>query len=257
MATLLRDSGIGCLLQALGVSWLIKHPEESSSFELPGSWSEKQESVSPSIDAPPENRDNTSYRAAPSASEQPPGHQHASRFTEVTWYSGDDPENPHNWSVGKKTWVTLLLFAYTFIAYAGSSIYTPSIPGIVEEYGASPTLGSLGLALYVFGYGISPLLFSPLSEIPVIGRNPPYAVSFGLFAILAVPMALVDNMAGILVLRFILGFCASPAVTTVGASYGDFFDAKVLPYVILLWSGGATLAPVSGSYLSSSARGIG
>ena len=58
----------------------------------------------------------------------------------------------------------------------GSAIYTPAIPYIEHIYHTIPVVASLGLALYVLGYGIGPLLFSPLSEIPVIGRNPPYMV---------------------------------------------------------------------------------
>lgn len=56
----------------------------------------------------------------------------------------------------------------------GSAIYTPAIPYIEHIYHTIPVVASLGLALYVLGYGVGPLLFSPLSEIPIIGRNPPY-----------------------------------------------------------------------------------
>ena len=65
------------------------------------------------------------------------------------------------------------------------------------------------------------MLFSPLSEIPVIGRNPPYVASFAIFVILCVPTALVDNFAGLLVLRFLQGFLGSPCLATGGASMGD------------------------------------
>jgi DHA1 family multidrug resistance protein-like MFS transporter len=59
-------------------------------------------------------------------------------------------------------------------------------------------------------------------------------------------MSLVDNIGGILVLRFLLGFFGSPCLATVGASYGDFYDAAAMPYVIALWGGGATLGPALG-----------
>lgn len=163
----------------------------------------------------------------------------------VSWYSDTDPENPYNWSSAKKTWVSTLLFAYTFTAYLGSSIYTASIPGIVEEFGVSQTVASLGLSLYVAAYGLAPMILAPLSEIPAIGRNPPYSITFSLFALLSIAVPLVDNFAGLLVLRFLLGLLSSPALATGGASYGDFFQPEQMQYVIVLWGGGATLAPVS------------
>ncbi len=43
-----------------------------------------------------------------------------------------------------------------------------------------------------------------------------------------------------------LGVCGSPALATGGASYGDFYAATEMPYVLVLWGGGATLGPVSG-----------
>lgn len=65
------------------------------------------------------------------------------------------------------------------------------------------------------------MLFSPLSEIPIVGRNIPYLITFGLFVILCVPTALVNNFAGLLVLRFLQGFFGSPALATGGASMQD------------------------------------
>lgn len=162
----------------------------------------------------------------------------------VSWCSEEDPDNPQNWSGGKKTWVSALLFAYTFSAYIGSSVYTASESDIVEIFEVSNTVAALGLSLYIVGYGLGPMVLSPLSEIPAIGRNPPYIITYALFSVLCVPMALVNNVAGTLVLRFLLGLLASPALATVGASCGDIFNAVQMPYVIAFWGGWATLAPV-------------
>ena len=124
----------------------------------------------------------------------------------VDFYTNTDPDNPQNWSYLKKNLTALQICLYTFAVYMGSAIYTPSENGVIEAFGVSPTVASLGLALYVLGYGIGPLFFSPLSEIPIVGRNPPYIITFGIFVILCVPTALVDNLAGLLVLRFLQGF---------------------------------------------------
>jgi DHA1 family multidrug resistance protein-like MFS transporter len=127
----------------------------------------------------------------------------------VDFYTTDDPENPQNWSLRRKGVATLQICLYTLAVYMGSAIYTPSIPGIQEAFGVSITVASLGLALYVLAYGIGPLLFSPISEIPVVGRNPPYMITMGIFVALCIAAPLVDNMAGLLVIRFLQGFFGS------------------------------------------------
>lgn len=67
---------------------------------------------------------------------------------------------------------------------------------------------TLGLALYVLGYGVGPRIFAPLSDIPWIGRNPVYVIIFRIFVILGIPTAVVDNFGGLLALRFLQGFLA-------------------------------------------------
>ena len=120
----------------------------------------------------------------------------------------------------------------------------------MEEFGVSSQVASLGLSMYVLAYGMGPLLFSPLSEIPSIGRNPPYVATFAIFVILLVPAALSSNVAGFMVLRFLTGFFGSPCLATGGASLGDMFSLIKLPYVLSLWAFAATCGPALGPLLS-------
>lgn len=168
----------------------------------------------------------------------------------VDWYTKDDPANPQNWSTTKKLYVTLIIVLYTFVVYASSAIYTSAQPQVIREFGLSYAEASAILSLYVAGYGLGPLLFSPMSEVPTFGRNIPYVVSFGLFVILAVPTALVDNYAGLLVLRFLTGFMGSPCLATGGASLADVTSFFKLPYALTAWVAAAFLAPACGPLLS-------
>ncbi|KAJ9628578.1 hypothetical protein H2203_002479 [Taxawa tesnikishii (nom. ined.)] len=168
----------------------------------------------------------------------------------VDWYTTDDPENPQAWSFGKKAFVTFLVCIYTTAVYTGSAIVSASAEGIMERFHVGPTAASLTLSLYVLAYGIGPLVFSPLSEIPLIGRNPPYMITFAIFVILSVPTALVDNFAGLLVLRFLQGFFGSPCLATGGASLGDMYSLIKLPYVLTLWAFAACVGPAMGPVIS-------
>lgn len=105
--------------------------------------------------------------------------------------------------------------------YGASSMYAPSEEGVMHRFHVGATPAALGLAIYVLGYGFGPLLFAPLSEIASVGRNWVYIPTFFLFVILSIPTALVENYAGLLVLRFLTGFFGSPCLANGGASVGD------------------------------------
>lgn len=139
----------------------------------------------------------------------------------VDWYSTDDPANPQNWAGSKKVLVLLQLCAYSLAVYGSSSMYVPGEEGVMQRFNVGNTPAALGLAIFVVGYGVGPLIWAPLSEIAAIGRNWVYIPTFFLFVILSIPTAVVDNYAGLLVLRFLTGFFGSPCLANGGASVGD------------------------------------
>ncbi|KAG8532278.1 uncharacterized protein KY384_003919 [Bacidia gigantensis] len=168
----------------------------------------------------------------------------------VDWYTTDDPANPQNWSAKKKHFTSLILMLYTFAVYTGSAIYTPSAPGVIERFGVSHENSSLPLSLYVLAYGIGPLLFGPLSEIPRIGRAPVYIVTMFLFVMMSIPTPLVNNFAGLLVLRFLQGFFGSPCLANGGATMQDMYSLLYLPYALSAWVSAAYCGPALGPLLS-------
>lgn len=244
--TIIRDTAIGAIIRAASGNKLLKYPEEQDDFTLPAEYQSRiQQSSSSVLSLPSRQTKEDVEAAATGPSSASASEDSGKEVLDVTWYSDQDPENPQNWSNGKKIWVSTLLFLYTVAAYMGASIYTVGEEGVMEKFGVNQSVASLGLTLYVFGYGIAPMILSPLTEIPAIGRNPPYAITFCLFTILTIPAALVDNIGGLLVVRFLLGIFCSPALSTVGASYGDFISPANMQAVIALWSIGASSAPVS------------
>jgi DHA1 family multidrug resistance protein-like MFS transporter len=170
----------------------------------------------------------------------------------VDWYTTDDPANPQNWSTFKKCFVVFILALYTFTVYCGGPIFAASEPGLVVHFGVSPVATSLGLGLYVLAYGIRDLLFSPLTEIPVIGRNPVYWLTFTVFWALSFGPPTVNSFGGLLALRFWLGFFGSPALANGGATIGDMFALIHIPYGMLWWVfaawGGPAIGPVIGGF---------
>ena len=170
----------------------------------------------------------------------------------IDWYTTDDPANPHNWSSAKRGFVTFLICAYTWVVYTGSSIYARSEGGVMKQFGVSPTLATLPLSLYVLAYGVGPLLWAPLCEIPAIGRNPVYILTFVLFFALSFPTAVVNDFSGLLALRFFQGFFGSPALANGGATFSDMYSLLYVPYQLSWWVfaawGGPALGPLMAGF---------
>jgi DHA1 family multidrug resistance protein-like MFS transporter len=168
----------------------------------------------------------------------------------VDWYTTDDPANPQNWTNNKRFVVSLIICVYTFVVYTGSAIYTSSELGVIAKFGISKEDASLPLSLYVLAYGIGPLLFAPLSEIPIIGRSPVYAASMAIFVIISIPTPLVNNFAGLLVLRFLQGFFGSPCLAIGAATMQDMYSLLYLPFALVAWVSAAYCGPALGPLLS-------
>jgi hypothetical protein len=75
----------------------------------------------------------------------------------------DDPENPLNWSPSKKWANTGLLCLMCLCIGLATAAFSPGIPQMTEELGASQELGQLGLALFNFAFAFVPMFLGPLS----------------------------------------------------------------------------------------------
>ncbi|SPC65758.1 probable FLR1 - Putative H+ antiporter involved in multidrug resistance [Ustilago sp. UG-2017b] len=165
----------------------------------------------------------------------------------IDWNGPNDPDNPLNWSMARKYFVTFLLCLLTFSVYMGSAIYTPGVQLLANWFGVGTVTATLGLTLFVFGYGLGPMVgLSSMSEIPAFGRTMPYLITLFLFVILQVPTALVNNIAGFMILRFLAGLFGSPPLATGGASIGDMYAPRNRPLAIGVWGLSAVCGPVLG-----------
>ncbi|KAF2255830.1 multidrug resistance protein-like protein [Trematosphaeria pertusa] len=130
----------------------------------------------------------------------------------IDWYGPDDPDNPRNWSTTKKFFVTFEIVFLTFSVYIGSAIYSAGIIGVQQTFGVSQVAATLGLTLYVAGYGLGPMVWAPMSEVPYIGRNPIYIST----------------------------------LSTGGATIADMYRPQKQAYGLCVWGIGAVCGPVLG-----------
>ncbi|KAL7409823.1 major facilitator superfamily domain-containing protein [Mrakia frigida] len=170
----------------------------------------------------------------------------------VTFTEGDK-EDPRNWSKGTK-WLRTIVVAYTCFAVAlGSSLVVMDMPDVAADLGISLDIVHLTISVFVFGFGIGPLFFAPLSE--VYGRRPIIIVSMGLYFVFTFPSAFAKNAASLVVGRALAGLAASAPMTVIGGSIADMWDTKDRGLPMAIFSAtvfmGPCLGPVIGGYLSA------
>ncbi|KAF9877635.1 major facilitator superfamily transporter [Colletotrichum karsti] len=164
----------------------------------------------------------------------------------------DDPEDPKNWCSLKKTIVSIQICLLIACTYAGASIYTVGLHGVREQFGVTEDVALLGLTTYVIGYGVGPMVWSPLAEVPQIGRNPLYILSLIVFIVVQVPIALATNIGMLLAFRFMAGFFGAPVLGTGGGILTDMYASRKHTYAMGLWAligiGGPTVGPIIGGF---------
>ncbi|CCH41819.1 Cycloheximide resistance protein [Wickerhamomyces ciferrii] len=169
----------------------------------------------------------------------------------VDWDSEDDPQNPQNWPLSLRLFFVLLNSFICLTVYIASAIYTPGIEQIEKDLDISSTVATLPLSLFVIGYGIGPLIFGPLTENAKIGRMPVYFWTIFMFIILQIPTALVKNIEGFCVLRFITGLFVAAPIGVGPAAIADVIPMAYVPFAITFWSvfsvSGPALGPLIGA----------
>ena len=91
------------------------------------------------------------------------------------------------------------------------------------------------------------MVWSPLSEMPSVGRRKVYAYTAIVFIICQLPVPLVANIEVIYLCRFLTGFFCSPVLAVGGGTISDMFDPVTIGYPMAFWElatwGGSALGP--------------
>ncbi|OTB09775.1 hypothetical protein K445DRAFT_311111 [Daldinia sp. EC12] len=242
MATQIRDTQFGHLVRFLSRNKLFPFPDEVD----PSLWKKSLPGhTGPPLKSPTEQA-NDAQGVVVQDSDADQTIIDDRNFYVVDWYGPDDPENPQNWSKNWKLLVAFLMCILNFSFYIASSIYVPGTPSIMQDFGVSEIVATLGLSLFTLGYGLGPMLWSPMSEIPQLGRSPLYFWTFLAFILLQLPTGFAVNMPMFLVFRVLTGFLGSPPLATGGATIVDMYDPASAGYGICILSSFGVLGPVFG-----------
>jgi DHA1 family multidrug resistance protein-like MFS transporter len=140
----------------------------------------------------------------------------------VDFEGEDDPYRPINWPTKKKITTTLLYGLTTMSATWGSSAYSAGTSQISAEFNVGSQVATLGTTLFLFGFGIGPLIWAPLSEI--YGRR--LAVLCPMFVAICFSFAsaVSKDFQTLMLTRFFGAFFASAPVTNTGGVLGDLYS---------------------------------
>lgn len=181
----------------------------------------------------------------------------------VDWDGPDDPQNPQNWSSGRKWCLIAVLAAVTLVTYVpphllypsnmiltsrrplGSSFFAPGVPQVMRAFGESSTLlASFVVSIYVLGFAIGPLIIAPLSEL--YGRVWIYNFCNVLFVIFTIACAVSTNMGMLIGFRFLAGCAGASPLTIGGGTIADIFPREKRAGAMAIWGMGPLLGPVVG-----------
>ncbi|KAG5928753.1 hypothetical protein E4U42_008080 [Claviceps africana] len=198
----------------------------------------------------PESRD---YRGGPS----PIGSRTRSRtdHTLVGWKTGD-PENPHNWSTLKKSFILFVGVLLLLNTAMSSSLPSMAIPNITAEFGiSSSTAHVLPISVFLIGYIFGPLIWGPLSE--HYGRRNLSVITFAFFCLFTLGCALAPSWESFLALRMLCGVASGAPITIVAGIISDLYDehrtrGRAIAIFMCGTVWGPLLAPLVSGYTSTS-----
>lgn len=181
----------------------------------------------------------------------------------------NDPDNPYCWSSSKKLYVTITGMYTSDLTYIvkryahtttgmlmvmnstiGSSIATGASGPTSKQFGISNQAQLvLPTSMYLVGYVLGPLFFSPLSE--TYGRKWVMISTFTLYTAFTLGCALAPSWAGLVIMRLLAGTGASTPISIIGGIYADIYGTpKARGRAMAIFMACTTWGPILGPVLS-------
>lgn len=166
-----------------------------------------------------------------------------------------DPRDPKLMPPARKAIITAFAVIITPASTFASSTYSGCMIEIEENMQASEEVVILGISLYVLGLAIGPLLWAPLGEL--YGRQIILFISYGGFTAFGAGAVASQNIATLVVLRFLSGCFASSSTTNTGGIIADIYAAEQRGFAMAMFAAalfvGPVLGPIAGGFLGEKA----
>ncbi|EME86325.1 uncharacterized protein MYCFIDRAFT_45250 [Pseudocercospora fijiensis CIRAD86] len=198
----------------------------------------------------PEEKIFDSRQSSKTPSRRPSEQHDGNEERTIVSFTRGDPENPYNWSLAKKLYVTWTCVALVMNSTIGSSL--PS--GATQELAAyfnitNQSLLVLPVSIYLIGYVLGPLVFAPMSE--SFGRKWVVIGTFVIFTAFQIGCALAPTFSGFIVMRLLVGIGSSTPISVIGGVYADIYDSpKSRGRAVTLFMAATTWGPLAGPIIS-------
>ena len=156
----------------------------------------------------------------------------------------NDPYHPVNWPMKKKIITTFLYGMTTMAASWASATYSAGQSQVQAEFDVGWPVATLGTTCYLFGFGLGPLLWAPLSE--VYGRKSAVIPPMFVAACFSFGSATSKDIQTLIITRFFAGIFASAPVSNTGGVLADLFPPSQRGIAIAAYAMAVVLGPVFG-----------
>ncbi|KUI65043.1 hypothetical protein VM1G_00536 [Cytospora mali] len=168
----------------------------------------------------------------------------------LTW-DEDDIENPQNWSLARRAYITICAVLLVVNATFASSSPSGCLESISEWFDVSAEAAGLTITLFLLGYCAGPLVFAPLSEF--YGRRVIFYVTFLAYIASNFLCAFAPNFGSLLAGRFLTGtFVAAPLSNSPGVMADLWRPVEranaMAGFSLMVWAGPA-LGPITSGFL--------
>lgn len=162
-----------------------------------------------------------------------------------------DIENPQNWSMARRAYITICAVALVVNATFASSSPSGCLESISEWFGVSTEAAALTVTLFLLGYCAGPLVFAPLSEF--YGRRIIFYITFLSYIAFNFLCAFAPNFGSLLVGRFLTGTFVSAPLSNAPGVLADVWNPieranAMAGFSLMVWAGPA-LGPVISGFL--------
>ncbi|MCJ1361283.1 hypothetical protein MMC16_000381 [Acarospora aff. strigata] len=171
----------------------------------------------------------------------------------VTWNGPDDPENPKNWSTGKRWTATLIVSSFTFLSPLSGTMISPAIGAIGSDLDISSSFEmQIVLSVVLLGIGFGPLILAPISEIK--GRVPVLLLGNLFFLAWNVGCGFARTNTQLTIFRFLSGIGASAPLAIGGGVISDLWKPEERGKAMAVYTFGPllgpALGPIAGGYIT-------
>jgi multidrug resistance protein len=159
----------------------------------------------------------------------------------VQWDGKDDQENVQTQKSLLVRWIyAVIISACSIIITCASSIYSMAMERVGEQFHKSHTVTAIGICFFLLGMGWGPIFLAPISEF--YGRRIVYIFSFLFMFPFQLMTGFANNMATLLIGRFLAGFSGSAFLGVASGSFSDLFDQDEIMLPVMMY----TLTPFIG-----------